>query len=77
MVGRDPKTDLAVVKVDKPGVTVAALGDSGKIAVGDPVIAIGSPLGLAGTVTSGIVSALNRPVRLGGQGGSSGSDTNA
>jgi putative serine protease PepD len=77
VVGRDPKTDLAVIKVEKPGVTVAALGDSSKIAVGDPVIAVGSPLGLAGTVTSGIVSALNRPVRLGGQGGNSGSDTNA
>jgi S1-C subfamily serine protease len=66
-----------VLKIDKPGLTVAALGDSGKIAVGDPVIAIGSPLGLAGTVTSGIISALDRPVRLGGEGGNSGSDTNA
>ena len=56
---------------------MAALGDSSKIAVGDPVIAIGSPLGLAGTVTSGIISALDRPVRLGGEGGNSGSDTNA
>jgi S1-C subfamily serine protease len=56
---------------------VAALGDSSKLAVGDPVIAIGSPLGLAGTVTSGIISALGRPVRLGGEGGNSGSDTNA
>jgi S1-C subfamily serine protease len=44
--------------------TVASLGDSAKIAVGDPVIAIGSPLGLQGTVTSGIVSALDRPVRV-------------
>jgi S1-C subfamily serine protease len=77
VVGRDPKTDLAVLKVDKPGLTVAALGDSSKIAVGDPVIAIGSPLGLRGTVTSGIVSALDRPVRLGGEGSGSGSDTNA
>ncbi len=77
VVGRDPKSDLAVLKVDKPGLTAAALGDSSKIAVGDPVIAIGSPLGLAGTVTSGIVSALNRPVRLGGGSGGSGSDTNA
>jgi S1-C subfamily serine protease len=73
IVGRDPKSDLAVIKVDKKGLTVASLGDSSSLAVGDPVIAIGSPLGLAGTVTSGIVSALNRPVRLDGQG----SDTNA
>jgi S1-C subfamily serine protease len=77
IAGRDPKTDLAVLKIDRPGLTVAALGDSSKIAVGDPVIAIGSPLGLAGTVTSGIISALDRPVRLGGDGGNSGSDTNA
>ena len=77
IAGRDPKTDLAVLKIDKPGLAVAALGDSSKIAVGDPVIAIGSPLGLAGTVTSGIISALDRPVRLGGEGGNSGSDTNA
>ena len=77
IAGRDPKTDLAVLKVEKPGMTVAALGDSSKIAVGDPVIAVGSPLGLASTVTSGIVSALDRPVRLGGEGGTSGSDTNA
>ena len=77
IAGRDPKTDLAVLKIDKPGVTVAALGDSSKVAVGDPVIAIGSPLGLAGTVTAGIVSALDRPVRLGGESGNSGSDTNA
>jgi serine protease Do len=77
IAGRDPKTDLAVLRIEKPGLTVAALGDSSKIAVGDPVIAIGSPLGLAGTVTSGIISALDRPVRLGGEGGNSGSDTNA
>jgi S1-C subfamily serine protease len=77
IAGRDPKTDLAVLKVEKPGLTVASLGDSSQLAVGDPVIAIGSPLGLASTVTSGIVSALDRPVRLGGEGGTSGSDTNA
>ena len=51
----------------------AALGDSEDVVVGDPVVAIGSPLGLAGTVTTGIVSALDRPVRLAGEG----SDTNA
>jgi len=73
IVGRDPLTDLAVVKVDVKGATVAQLGDSDKLSVGDPVIAIGSPLGLAGTVTTGIVSAKDRPVRL--QGG--GSDTDA
>jgi S1-C subfamily serine protease len=68
VVGRDPKTDLAVIKVDRPGLVVAALGDSGTLAVGDPVVAIGSPLGLANSVTSGIVSALNRPVPLQGPG---------
>jgi S1-C subfamily serine protease len=73
VVGRDPKTDLAVVKVNLPNVTVAQIGVSGNLAVGDGVIAIGSPLGLASTVTSGIVSAVNRPVRLDGEG----SDTNA
>jgi S1-C subfamily serine protease len=64
IVGRDPTSDLAVIKVPNDQLTVAQLGDSAKIAVGDPVIAIGSPLGLQGTVTSGIVSAVNRPVRV-------------
>jgi S1-C subfamily serine protease len=73
LVGRDPKTDLAVLKVNVPNVTVAQLGTSSKLVVGDTVIAIGSPLRLAGTVTEGIVSALHRPVRLSGEG----SDTNA
>jgi S1-C subfamily serine protease len=77
IVGRDPKSDLAVLKVAKSGLTVARLGDSSALAVGDPVIAIGSPLGLAGTVTSGIVSALNRPVRLDGEGSDSDAVTNA
>jgi putative serine protease PepD len=74
IAGRDAKTDLAVLKVEKPGLRVLPLGDSASIAVGDPVIAIGSPLGLTATVTSGIVSARDRAVRLGGQNGSSGSD---
>jgi S1-C subfamily serine protease len=73
IVGRDPASDLAVLKVDKPGLAEATLGESDDLVVGDPVVAIGSPLGLAGTVTSGIVSALDRPVRLSGEG----SDTNA
>jgi putative serine protease PepD len=73
IVGRDPASDIAVLKVEKPGLVPAALGDSENVVVGDPVVAIGSPLGLAGTVTTGIVSALERPVRLAGEG----SDTNA
>jgi S1-C subfamily serine protease len=73
IVGRDPSSDVAVIKVDKPGLVTASLGESKDVVVGDPVVAIGSPLGLAGTVTSGIVSALDRPVRLSGEG----SDTNA
>ena len=65
IVGRDPETDLAVVKVaSEPGLSPATLGTSRDLVVGDPVIAIGSPLGLAGTVTSGIISALNRTVRV-------------
>ncbi|MGK5110961.1 MULTISPECIES: S1C family serine protease [unclassified Geodermatophilus] len=73
IVGRDPASDVAVLKVEKPGLLTAALGSSDAVVVGDPVVAVGSPLGLAGTVTSGIVSALDRPVRLSGEG----SDTNA
>ena len=73
IVGRDPASDIAVLKVEKPGLVEAALGNSENVVVGDPVVAIGSPLGLAGTVTTGIVSALERPVRLAGEG----SDTNA
>ncbi|MBN9621131.1 MAG: trypsin-like peptidase domain-containing protein, partial [Actinobacteria bacterium] len=72
IVGRDPTSDLAVIKVPNDQLTVAQLGDSDKLAVGDPVIAIGSPLGLQGTVTSGIVSALNRPVHAGATDGSDG-----
>lgn len=69
VIGRDPATDLAVVKVDGvEGLTVASLGDSDALQAGDTVIAIGSPLGLTGTVTTGIVSALHRAVRLGSVG---------
>lgn len=73
IVGRDPKTDLAVLKVDVKNLTVAQLGRSDDVKVGDAVLAIGSPLGLTETVTSGIVSALHRPVKLEGEG----SDTKA
>jgi putative serine protease PepD len=62
LVGADAASDLAVVKVDKTGLTAATLGRSATVKVGDSVLAVGSPLGLSGTVTAGIVSALNRPV---------------
>jgi putative serine protease PepD len=66
----DPVDDIAIVKVGgDDDLTPAVLGDSSTMAVGDPVIAVGSPLGLVGTVTSGIVSALNRPVEAGGESG--------
>ncbi|QDQ99150.1 trypsin-like serine protease [Tomitella fengzijianii] len=69
IVGRDTKTDLAVVKVDDvDDLTVARLGDSDRIQVGSDVVAVGSPLGLNRTVTEGIVSALDRPVPLAGDG---------
>ena len=66
LVGANADYDIAVVKVDKTGLPALTLGDSSALAVGDSVIAIGSPLGLSGTVTTGIVSALNRPVTAGG-----------
>ena len=71
LVGRDVAYDLAVIKISKGNLPEIVIGDSSKIAVGDPVVAIGSPLGLASTVTSGIVSALNRPVTTGTQGSES------
>ena len=69
VVGIDPRNDLAVIKVDKGSLTVASLGNSSSLAVGDPVVAIGNPLGLRGTVTSGIVSNLREPLRLPGENG--------
>src|SRR5205823_13287922 len=68
VVGTDPKTDLAVVKVSNvSGLTPAKFGDSSALRVGDTVLAIGSPLGLEGAVSSGIVSALDRSIQAGGQ----------
>ena len=66
VVGTDSKKDLALIKLENApsGLTVATLGDSTGVKVGDQVVAIGSPEGLTGTVTSGIVSALNRDVTV-------------
>lgn len=65
IVGRDRLYDIAVLQVKKGNLPAIALGDSSKISVGEEVLAIGSPLGLANTVTQGIISALNRPVTAG------------
>ena len=64
IVGRDPSTDLAVLKVDpsKTKITPLELGDSSKVRVGDQAIAIGNPFGLENTVTTGIISALQRSI---------------
>lgn len=68
IVGIDPTTDIAVVRItDASGLTPIALGSSADLVVGQSVVAIGSPLGLDGTVTTGIVSSLNRPVFTAGQ----------
>jgi S1-C subfamily serine protease len=65
VVGRDRKTDVAVLKVDNiNNLSVAKLGDSDKVQVGEEVIAAGAPIGLRSTVTQGIISALHRPVPL-------------
>jgi putative serine protease PepD len=65
VIGRDTSFDLAVLKIDAIGLKALQFGDSDKIAVGDAVIAIGSPLGLSGTVTTGIISAKDRAVTTG------------
>lgn len=68
IIGLDPRTDLAVIKIEAPELRSAVLGDSGKLEVGELVLAIGSPFGFAlkETVTAGIVSALGREIRGGG-----------
>ncbi|HEY1841631.1 MAG TPA: trypsin-like peptidase domain-containing protein [Mycobacterium sp.] len=70
VLGADPTTDIAVVRVQGiSGLTPISLGSSANLRVGQPVMAVGSPLGLEGTVTTGIVSALNRPVSTTGETG--------
>jgi S1-C subfamily serine protease len=69
VIGRDPANDLAVLRVAAAGApTPLTLAGAGDLRVGEPVLAVGSPLGLSGTVTAGIVSALDRRVRLGDDG---------
>ncbi len=62
VVGRDKKTDLALLKINASGLPVVAFGDSDRLQIGEPVMAIGNPFGLEGTVTTGIVSAKGRVI---------------
>jgi len=71
VLGKSASYDIAVLRVDAKNLPALQLGNSDSVVVGDQVLAIGSPLGLSGTVTSGIVSAKNRPVTAGGEQGSS------
>jgi putative serine protease PepD len=67
LVGRDPLTDVAVIKVSQPDLTAIPIGASDSLVVGQPVVVLGAPLGLTSTVTSGIVSALDRTIQLPGE----------
>jgi putative serine protease PepD len=69
VIGRDPESDLAVLKVDRTDLKPVEFADSDAVAVGDTVLAIGSPLALSGTVTAGIVSALDRTIETRDVGG--------
>lgn len=79
VAGTDSSTDLAVVTIQDPpsDLAVAQFGDSSQVKVGDPVMAVGNPLGLANTVTTGIVSAVDRPVSPRTSGSADGPVTNA
>jgi putative serine protease PepD len=79
IVGTDPATDLAVVQLSDPpsDLKPAKFGDSSDVVVGEPVMALGNPLGLANTATTGIVSALDRPVAASGEDGTDQVVTNA
>ncbi|MGB3699079.1 MAG: trypsin-like peptidase domain-containing protein [Gordonia sp. (in: high G+C Gram-positive bacteria)] len=70
VIGTDPTSDIAVIQADKKGLKPITIGSSSNLKVGQEVIAIGSPLGLDGTVTTGIISSLNRPVSTSGADGS-------
>ena len=65
LVGRDVLSDIAVVKVDRDDLTAIRIGDSSALRVGQLAVAIGSPFGLEGSVTAGVISALNRPINVG------------
>jgi len=67
LLGSDPESDVAVLRIAKTGLAPLELGDSSSVQVGDPVLAVGSPLALPGTVTSGIVSAVDRLLAAGDQ----------
>jgi putative serine protease PepD len=67
LVGRDPLTDIAVIKVDESGLPAIPIGESSSLIVGQPVVVLGAPLGLSSTVTSGIVSALDRTIQVPGE----------
>lgn len=69
LIGEDTQTDIAVLKIEASGLPAAEFGDSAVLSVGDPVVAIGNPLGdeLTGTMTNGIISAINRDIQFGGR----------
>lgn len=69
LVGNDPESDIAVLKIDKTGLPAVTFGDSDALAVGDPVLAIGAPLDLPNSVTYGIISAMHRPLEINESGG--------